>query len=265
MKKTVKFTETVLRDANQSLIATRMAFDEFEPILTELDNAGYYSLECWGGATFDSCLRYLNEDQWERLRKIKKACPKTPLQMLLRGQNLLGYKHYPDDVVRMFVRKSVENGIDIIRIFDALNDIRNIEVAVDETLKCGAIASGCICYTISPIHNLESYVKLAKEIEALGVQSICVKDMAGIMSPKEAFDLVTALKKEVKVPIVIHTHNTTGLGPMTLLKAVEAGADVIDTAISCFSGGTSQPPTETLVYALREMGYEISVKEDVAK
>lgn len=265
MKKTVKFTETVLRDANQSLIATRMAFDEFEPILTELDNAGYYSLECWGGATFDSCLRYLNEDPWERLRKIKKACPKTPLQMLLRGQNLLGYKHYPDDVVRMFVRKSVENGIDIIRIFDALNDIRNIEVAVDETLKCGAIASGCICYTISPIHNLESYVKLAKEIEALGVQSICVKDMAGIMSPKEAFDLVTALKKEVKVPIVIHTHNTTGLGPMTLLKAVEAGADVIDTAISCFSGGTSQPPTETLVYALREMGYEISVKEDVAK
>ena len=244
MKKTVKFTETVLRDANQSLIATRMAFDEFEPILSELDNAGYYSLECWGGATFDSCLRYLNEDPWERLRKIKKACPKTPLQMLLRGQNLLGYKHYPDDVVRMFVRKSVENGIDIIRIFDALNDIRNIEVAVDETLKCGAHASGCICYTISPIHNLESYVKLAKEIEALGVQSICVKDMAGIMSPKEAYDLVTALKKEIKVPIVIHTHNTTGLGPMTLMKAVEAGADVIDTAVSCFSGGTSQPPTE---------------------
>ena len=242
MKKTVKFTETVLRDANQSLIATRMAFDEFEPILSELDNAGYYSLECWGGATFDSCLRYLNEDPWERLRKIKKACPKTPLQMLLRGQNLLGYKHYPDDVVRMFVRKSVENGIDIIRIFDALNDIRNIEVAVDETLKCGAHASGCICYTISPIHNLESYVKLAKEIEALGVQSICVKDMAGIMSPKEAYDLVTALKKEIKVPIVIHTHNTTGLGPMTLMKAVEAGADVIDTAVSCFSGGTSQPP-----------------------
>ena len=265
MKKTVKFTETVLRDANQSLIATRMAFDEFEPILGELDNAGYYSLECWGGATFDSCLRYLNEDPWERLRKIKKACPKTPLQMLLRGQNLLGYKHYPDDVVRMFVRKSVENGIDIIRIFDALNDIRNIEVAVDETLKCGAHASGCICYTISPIHNLESYVKLAKEIEALGVQSICVKDMAGIMSPKEAYDLVTALKKEIKVPIVIHTHNTTGLGPMTLMKAVEAGADVIDTAVSCFSGGTSQPPTETLVYALREMGYEISVKDDVVK
>ena len=225
MKKTVKFTETVLRDANQSLIATRMAFDEFEPILSELDNAGYYSLECWGGATFDSCLRYLNEDPWERLRKIKKACPKTPLQMLLRGQNLLGYKHYPDDVVRMFVRKSVENGIDIIRIFDALNDIRNIEVAVDETLKCGAHASGCICYTISPIHNLESYVKLAKEIEALGVQSICVKDMAGIMSPKEAYDLVSALKDAGDLPIDVHTHSTPGLGFMTYLKAVEAGAD----------------------------------------
>ena len=265
MKKTVKFTETVLRDANQSLIATRMAFDEFEPILTELDNAGYYSLECWGGATFDSCLRYLNEDPWERLRKIKKACPKTPLQMLLRGQNLLGYKHYPDDVVRMFVRKSVENGIDIIRIFDALNDIRNIEVAVDETLKCGAIASGCICYTISPIHNLESYVKLAKEIEALGVQSICVKDMAGIMSPKEAFDLVSALKKAVKLPIVVHTHGTTGMGSMTLLKAAEAGADVIDCAIACLSGGTSQPPTETMHYVLEEMGWETGLDKHVLK
>ena len=261
----VQITDTILRDGHQSQAATRMRTDEMLPACEMLDKVGYYSLECWGGATYDACLRFLNEDPWERLRKIKKACPKTPLQMLLRGQNLLGYKHYPDDVVRMFVRKSVENGIDIIRIFDALNDIRNIEVAVDETLKCGAHASGCICYTISPIHNLESYVKLAKEIEVLGVQSICVKDMAGIMSPKEAFDLVTALKKEIKVPIVIHTHNTTGLGPMTLMKAVEAGADVIDTAISCFSGGTSQPPTETLVYALREMGYEISVKEDVAK
>ena len=204
-------------------------------------------------------------DDYHASRVLPGFQPDSKLQMLLRGQNLLGYKHYPDDVVRMFVRKSVENGIDIIRIFDALNDIRNIEVAVDETLKCGAHASGCICYTISPIHNLESYVKLAKEIEALGVQSICVKDMAGIMSPKEAYDLVTALKKEIKVPIVIHTHNTTGLGPMTLMKAVEAGADVIDTAVSCFSGGTSQPPTETLVYALREMGYEISVKDDVVK
>lgn len=261
----VNFTETVLRDANQSLIATRMPFEDFEPVLRKLDAAGYYSLECWGGATFDSCLRYLNEDPWERLRKIKAACPNTKLQMLLRGQNLLGYKHYPDDVVRMFVRKSVENGIDIIRIFDALNDVRNIEVAVDETLKCGAHASGTICYTISPIHNLESYVKLAKEIEALGVQSICIKDMAGIMSPKEGYDLVKALKANVKVPIVVHTHSTTGLGFMTLLKCVEAGADVIDSAISCFSGGTSQPATETLVYTLKQYGYEVDVDENICK
>ena len=261
----VNFTETVLRDANQSLIATRMPFEDFEPILKKLDSAGYYSLECWGGATFDSCLRYLNEDPWERLRKIKAACPNTKLQMLLRGQNLLGYKHYPDDVVRMFVRKSVENGIDIIRIFDALNDVRNIEVAVDETLKCGAHASGTICYTISPIHNLESYVKLAKDIEALGVQSICIKDMAGIMSPKEGYDLVKALKANVKVPIVVHTHSTTGLGFMTLLKCVEAGADVIDSAISCFSGGTSQPATETLVYTLKQYGYEVDVDENICK
>ena len=261
----VNFTETVLRDANQSLIATRMPFEDFEPVLKKLDTAGYYSLECWGGATFDSCLRYLNEDPWERLRKIKAACPNTKLQMLLRGQNLLGYKHYPDDVVRMFIRKSVENGIDIIRIFDALNDVRNIEVAVDETLKCGAHASGTICYTISPIHNLESYVKLAKQIEALGVQSICIKDMAGIMSPKEGYDLVKALKENVNVPIVVHTHSTTGLGFMTLLKCVEAGADVIDSAISCFSGGTSQPATETLVYTLKQYGYEVDVDETVCK
>ena len=261
----VNFTETVLRDANQSLIATRMPFSDFEPILITMDKAGYYSLECWGGATFDSCLRYLNEDPWERLRKIRAACPNTKLQMLLRGQNLLGYKHYPDDVVRLFVKKSVENGIDIIRIFDALNDVRNIEVAVDETLKNGAIASGTICYTLSPIHNLESYVKLAKQIESLGVGSICVKDMAVIMSPKEGYDLVKALKETVKVPVVVHTHSTTGLGFMTLLKCVEAGADVIDTAISSFSGGTSQPATETLVYALRQLGYEVGVDEKVCK
>ena len=261
----VNFTETVLRDANQSLIATRMPFSDFEPILSTMDKAGYYSLECWGGATFDSCLRYLNEDPWERLRKIRAACPNTKLQMLLRGQNLLGYKHYPDDVVRLFVKKSVENGIDIIRIFDALNDVRNIEVAVDETLKNGAIASGTICYTLSPIHNLESYVKLAKQIESLGVGSICVKDMAGIMSPKEGYDLVKALKETVKVPVVVHTHSTTGLGFMTLLKCVEAGADVIDTAISSFSCGTSQPATETLVYALRQLGYEVGVDEKVCK
>ena len=252
----VQFTETILRDANQSLIATRMPFEDFEPILAELDKAGYYSLECWGGATFDSCLRYLSEDPWERLRKIRKACPNTKLQMLLRGQNLLGYKHYPDDIVRAFIRKSVENGIDIIRIFDALNDLRNIEVAVDETLKCGAHPSGTICYTLSPIHNLESYVALAKEMEKMGVLSICIKDMAGIMSPQEAYDLVKTIKAEVNLPVVVHTHSTTGLGTMTLLRAAQAGADVIDTAISCFSGGTSQPPTETLEYTLTQMGFD---------
>lgn len=259
----VQFTETVLRDANQSLIATRMPFSVFEPILSKMDKAGYYSLECWGGATFDSCLRFLDEDPWERLRKIKAACPNTKLQMLLRGQNILGYKHYPDDVVRMFVRKSVENGMDIIRIFDALNDLRNIEVAVDETIKCGAHASGTICYTTSPIHNLEANVKQAKEMADMGVASICIKDMAGIMGPQEAYDLVKALKENVKLPIVVHTHCTTGLGPVTLQKAVEAGADIVDTAISCFSGGTSQPPTETMAYIFKQEGYEVDVDEKV--
>ena len=257
----VNFTETVLRDANQSLIATRLPFEKFAPILSDMNKAGYYSVECWGGATFDSCLRFLNEDPWERLRKIREAMPDTKLQMLLRGQNLLGYKHYPDDVVRKFVEFSVKNGIDIIRIFDALNDVRNIKVAVEETIKHGAIASGAISYTTSPVHNLESYVKLAKEMEELGVGSVCIKDMAGVMSPKEAYDLVKALKENIKVPVVVHTHCTAGLAFMTYLKAIEAGADVIDTATSCFSGGTSQPATETLAYALKDLGYEVDLDE----
>ncbi len=261
----IKFTETVLRDAQQSLIATRMSFDDFEPVLAELDKAGYYSLECWGGATFDSCLRYLNEDPWERLRKIRKACPNTKLQMLLRGQNLLGYKHYPDDVVRKFVEKSVENGIDIIRIFDALNDVRNIEVAVKETIRCGAHASGTICYTLSPVHDIDSYIKLAKDMEAMGVHSICIKDMAGIISPKEAYDLIKALKANTKLPIILHTHSTTGLAAMTLQKAAEAGVDVIDTAISCMSGGTSQAATETMNYVLTQNGFETGLDTKVLK
>lgn len=252
----IRFTETVLRDANQSLIATRMPFEDFAPILKTLDKAGYYSLECWGGATFDCCLRYLDEDPWERLRKIKKECQKTKLQMLLRGQNLLGYKHYSDDVVRMFVRKSVENGIDIIRIFDALGDTRNMAVAIDETLKCGAEPSGTICYTQSPVHTLESYVEFAKEIEKMGVKSICIKDMAGILSPQNAFSLVKALKSTVSVPIIVHTHCTTGLAAITLYESAKAGADIIDTAISSFSGGTSQPATETLAYALSVAGFD---------
>lgn len=261
----VKITETVLRDANQSLIATRMPFSDFEGILETLDEAGYYSLECWGGATFDSCLRYLDEDPWERLRKIKAKVKKTPLQMLLRGQNILGYKHYPDEVVRLFVAKSAENGMDIFRIFDALNDFRNIETAVDEVKKQGKHAQGCICYTTSPIHNLEKYVEMGKELEGMGVDSICIKDMAGIMGPQEAFDLIKALKTNVKLPIFLHTHATTGLGPMTYVKAVEAGCDGIDCAISSFSGGTAQPATETMKYALEQMGYETDLDTKILK
>ena len=261
----IKFTETVLRDANQSLIATRMPYAAFEPILETLDGAGYYSLECWGGATFDSCLRYLNEDPWERLRNIKARVKKTKLQMLLRGQNLLGYRHYPDDVVRKFVAKSIENGMDILRIFDALNDFRNIETAVDETLKRGGHAQGCICYTTSPIHNLDKYVALTKSLEGMGVHSVCIKDMAGIMGPGEAFELVRRLKSSVKLPIFLHTHSTTGLGPITYAKAVEAGCDGIDTAISSFSGGTAQPATETLLYALKQMGLACALNEGKLK
>ncbi len=261
----VNITETVLRDANQSLIATRMPFSDFEEILETMDKAGYYSLECWGGATFDSCLRYLNEDPWERLRKIKSKIKNTKLQMLLRGQNILGYKHYPDDVVRLFVAHAAENGMDIFRIFDALNDFRNIEVAIDETKKRNAHAQGTICYTTSPIHNLEKYIAMGSQLESMGVDSICIKDMAGIMGPQEAYDLVKALTESVKVPIVLHTHSTTGLGPITLVKAIEAGCSGIDCAISSFSGGTSQPSTETLVYALKQMGYETGVNEKVLK
>ncbi len=259
---TIQFTETVLRDANQSLVATRLPFDRFAPILETIDQAGFYSVECWGGATFDVCLRYLNEDPWERLRKIRAKMPHTKLQMLLRGQNVLGYKHYPDDVVRGFVRCAVKNGIDIIRIFDALNDVENLKVSIDETVKCGAHASGAISYTTSPVHTLPNYVKLVREMRDMGVQSICIKDMAGIMGPQEAYDLVAAIKDAVDLPVVVHTHSTTGLAFMTYLKAAEAGADVLDTAISPFSGGTSQPATETLVYALRQLGYTVNLNDE---
>ena len=259
----VQFTETVLRDANQSLVATRLGYDQFEPILETMDKAGFYSVECWGGATFDVCLRYLNEDPWERLRKIRAKMPNTKLQMLLRGQNILGYKHYPDDIVRRFVRAAVKNGIDIVRIFDALNDIDNLKVAIEETVNCGALASGAISYTTSPVHTLDKYVSIVREMARMGVGSICIKDMAGILTPKAAYDLVSAIKDAVDLPLVVHTHSTTGLAFMTYLKAVEAGADVIDTAISPFSGGTSQPATETLNYSLRELGYDTGLDEAV--
>ena len=260
MKK-VQFTETVLRDANQSLIATRLGYDQFEPILDTIDKAGFYSVECWGGATFDVCLRFLGEDPWERLRKLRQKLPNTKLQMLLRGQNILGYKHYPDDIVRRFVRAAVRNGIDIFRIFDALNDVNNLKVAVEEAVNSGAMASGAISYTTSPVHTREKYVEMVRELASMGVSSICIKDMAGILTPKAAYDLVSAIKDAVDLPVVMHTHCTTGLAFMTYLKAIEAGADVIDTAISPFSGGTSQPATETLYYALKEFGYEVDLDE----
>lgn len=254
--KKIRFTETVLRDANQSLMATRLPFQVFEDVLPLIDKAGYETLECWGGATFDSCLRYLDEDPWERLRKIKDKVKTTKLQMLLRGQNLLGYKHYPDDVVRAFIERSVANGIDVIRIFDALNDLRNLETAVSETLKHKAEAQVAISYTTSPIHSVEKYAALSKEIEDMGANSICIKDMAGVMGPGEAYELITAIKESTKLSVHLHTHCTTGLGYMTYMKAAEAGADVIDTAISSFSGGTSQPATESVAYALSQLGYD---------
>jgi len=261
----VEFTETILRDANQSLIATRLPFHKFEPALYNLDDAGFYSLECWGGATFDSCLRFLNENPWERLKKIKSACKKTKLQMLLRGQNLLGYRHYPDDVVRNFISRSVANGIDVIRIFDALNDIRNLKVAIDETLKNKAEAQAALAYSTSPVHSVESYGALARELEDMGASSLCVKDMAGVLNPKDAYDLVKYIKEHCGLRLSVHTHCTTGMGYMTYLKAVEAGADVIDTAISSFSGGTSQPATETLAYLFEYMGYETGLDGSTLK
>ncbi|WP_461613587.1 pyruvate carboxylase subunit B [Clostridium sp. Marseille-QA1073] len=261
MKK-IHITETVLRDANQSLIATRLPFNEFAPILKDLDDAGYYSLECWGGATFDSCLRYLNEDPWERLKKIKSIVKKTPLQMLLRGQNILGYKHYPDDVVREFIKISVYHGMDIIRIFDALNDFSNIEVAMDETIKQGAHAQGTIVYTVSPIHDVKNYTNLAKQLENMGAHSICIKDMAGLIMPDIAHDLVKSIKSEVKIPVFLHSHCTNGLAEMSYYKAAEAGVDGIDTAISSFSSGTSQPPTETMHQALTSAGFNTNLSID---
>ena len=265
MAKKVQFVETVLRDANQSLIATRLPYDKFEPMLETIDKAGYYAAECWGGATFDVCLRYLHEDPWERLRKIRAKMPNTKLQMLLRGQNVLGYSHYPDDFVKLFVTKAVENGMDVIRIFDALNDVKNMKVAMEATNKAGAIASGTISYTTSPVHTHKKYVEMVKELKEMGAKTICIKDMAGIMGPKEAYDLVSAIKDAVDLPIDLHTHSTTGLAFMTYLKAVEAGVDIIDTAISPFSGGTSQPATETMAYALKQLGYAVTTDDKILK
>ena len=267
MAQKVQFTETVVRDANQSLMATRMAFSDFADILPTMDKAGYYSVECWGGATFDSCLRYLNEDPWERLRKIRAAMPNTRLQMLLRGQNLLGYKHYHDDVVEKFVELSIKNGIDVLRIFDALNDFRNIRTALEATKKYGndrTIASGCISYTQSPVHTPAKYVEMCKELQQMGFDTICLKDMAGTMSPKEAEELIKGIKDAVgDMPVILHTHCTTGMAYMTILRAIQCGIDVIDTATSCFSNGTSQPATESIFYALQQYDIETGLNEKV--
>ncbi|MCK8826046.1 pyruvate carboxylase subunit B [Fuchsiella alkaliacetigena] len=259
----INLTETILRDGQQSLLATRMKTEDMLPILEKMDQIGYSSLEVWGGATFDSCLRYLNEDPWVRLRKMKLRVKNTPLQMLLRGQNILGYKHYPDDILEKFIEKAIINGIDIIRIFDALNDVRNMSKAIEFTKKYGAQAQGSIVYTTSPIHDIKQYLKMAKSLEELGVDSLCIKDMAGLLTPYGAYELITELKEAVDLPIQLHSHNTTGLAFMTYLKGIEAGVDTVDTAISALSSGTSQPTTESIVAALEKTSYDTGL--DVEK
>lgn len=267
--KPLLITDTILRDAHQSQAATRMRLEDMLPACEVLDSIGYYSLECWGGATFDSCMRFLNEDPWERLRALRKALPNTKLQMLFRGQNILGYKHYADDVVDAFCRKSIENGIDIIRIFDALNDIRNLEQAIKSTKKYGGQVEATLSYTISPIHSEEYFVKLAKELEEMGADAICVKDMANLLLPMDAYSLVKHLKETVSVPIHLHTHNTTGTGDMVYLMAAMAGVDIVDTALSPMANGTSQPATESLVATLkgtpRDTGLDLGKMSEAAK
>ena len=258
----LKITETVLRDGHQSLAATRMRTMDMLPVLEQLDDAGYFSLEAWGGATFDSCLRYLNEDPWERLRTLKKYVKKTPLQMLLRGQNVLGYNHYADDVVTEFVKRAVDNGIGVIRVFDALNDVRNLEVAMRAAKAAGAHVQGACVYTISPYHNNESFLKVAQDLVALGADSICIKDMAGILVPYVAYDLVKTLKANISVPIQLHTHYTSGMASMTYLKAIEAGVDIVDCSLSPFALGTSQPATEAIVAALEGLPRDTGINKE---
>ena len=258
----VKITETVLRDAHQSLIATRMPSELMEPILDKMDQVGYHAVECWGGATFDACLRFLKEDPWERLRMLKRHFKNTKLQMLFRGQNILGYNHYADDVVEYFVEKSVANGIDVIRIFDCLNDIRNLETAVKATRKEGGHAQIALCYTLGDAYTLEYWENLARDVENLGADSLCIKDMAGLLLPKEATELVGALKRGTSLPIEMHTHYTSGMASMTYLKAIEAGADIIDTASTPLAMGTSQPSTEVMVAALQGTEYDTGLDLD---
>ncbi len=265
----LQITDTILRDAHQSQAATRMKLEDMLPALEQLDKVGYWSVECWGGATFDVCMRFLNEDPWERLRAIKKAMPNTKLQMLLRGQNILGYKHYADDVVDAFVKKSIENGIDVIRIFDALNDTRNMEAAMKACKKYGGICEAAMSYTISPVHNEDYFVDLAKKLEKMGADVICIKDMANLLLPFQAYSLIKKLKEAVKCPIHLHTHNTTGTGDMTYLMAAQAGVDIVDTALSPFANGTANPATEALVATMqgteRDTGLDLNVLAEAAK
>jgi len=258
----VRIVETSLRDGHQSLFATRMTTEEVVKMAKILDNAGYYALEVWGGATFDSCMRFLNEDPWDRLREVKKVCKKTKLQMLFRGQNILGYRHYSDDVVDMFCKKSIENGIDIIRVFDALNDIRNLKQAVESTKKYGGECQIALSYTTSPVHTVEYYVNLAKEIEKLGADSICIKDMAGVLTPNDARELITALKKNTVLPIELHSHCTAGICEMTYMAAIESGCDIIDTCLSPLSGGTAQPSTQAFNTVLKGTKYDPNLNID---
>jgi len=254
--KKVLVTDVILRDAHQSLLATRMRTEDMLPICEKLDRVGFWSLEAWGGATFDSCVRFLKEDPWERLRKLKAALPNTPLQMLLRGQNLLGYRHYSDDVVQAFVQKAADNGIDVFRIFDAMNDLRNLKVSIDAVIKSGKHAQGAICYTISPVHTINHFLEQARELEAIGCHSLCIKDMAGLLTPSRTEELFSALSNAVNIPLHFHSHTTVGIANISMYKAVENGCQHIDTAISSMSWGTSHSPTESMVVAFKDTPYD---------
>jgi pyruvate/oxaloacetate carboxyltransferase len=267
-EKPIKIMDTIFRDASQSKIATRMRLEDMLPIAEKLDKVGYFSVEMWGGATFDTCIRYLNEDPWERIRALKKRMPNTKMQMVIRGQSLVGYRHYPDDVVVLFVEKAAENGIDVFRAFDALDDVRNLKKVIETVKKVGKIAEGTVCYTISPVHTIDLILDKARELNDLGIDLFCLKDMAGLLSPYGAYEIVKRLKKSLNVPVHLHTHDTCGMGAMTYLKAVEAGVDIIDTVLSPFSEGTGQPPTESLVLALKgtsyDTGLDLNLLADIA-
>jgi pyruvate/oxaloacetate carboxyltransferase len=255
-KKRIKIMDTIFRDASQSKIATRMRLEDILPIAERLDQVGYHSVEMWGGATFDSCIRYLNEDPWERSRELKKRMPHTKMQMVIRGQSLVGYRHYPDDVVIRFVEKAAENGIDVFRAFDALDDVRNLKTVIETVKRVGKIAEGTICYTISPVHTIDLILDKARQLEDLEIDIFCLKDMAGLLAPYPAYEIIKRLKESLSVPIHLHTHDTCGMGAMTCLKAIEAGVDIIDTVLSPFSEGTGQPPTESLVMTLKGTPYD---------